>query len=229
MSILRSILNILFGSLTIYGFTITALETVGLWGIFRKCGQQPWKALIPFYKDYALAECAGRQPEGIHVFVLQILLGVSTLSDEVLVDGSTLHLVLVFATVAMTLDLYINLVKIWLGLIEVYDRRKRGVILFMLPTICLMYCLYGWHRAFQPQWKLHDFRENEANFFSGVHAQALDNGLAVNINARSVRNLFEKKYLLRDIHMYIKPGTMVLLLGGSGAGKTTFLNAVIGL
>ncbi len=228
MSILRSILTILFGSLTIYGFTITALETVGLWGIFRKCGQQPWKALIPFYKDYALAECAGRQPEGIHVFVLQILLGVSTLSDEVLVDGSTLHLVLVFATVAMTLDLYINLVKIWLGLIEVYDRRKRGVILFMLPTICLMYCLYGWHRAFQPQWKLHDFRENEANFFSGVHAQALDNGLAVNINARSVRNLFEKKYLLRDIHMYIKPGTMVLLLGGSGAGKTTFLNAVIG-
>ena len=28
--------------------------------------------------------------------------------------------------------------------------------------------------------------------------------------------------------MYIKPGSMVLLLGGSGAGKTTFLNAVNG-
>ena len=39
---------------------------------------------------------------------------------------------------------------------------------------------------------------------------------------------FKKKYLLRDIHMYIQPGHMVLLLGGSGAGKTTFLNAVNG-
>ena len=40
--------------------------------------------------------------------------------------------------------------------------------------------------------------------------------------------LFQKKYLLRDIHMYIQPGHMVLLLGGSGAGKTTYLNAVNG-
>ena len=28
--------------------------------------------------------------------------------------------------------------------------------------------------------------------------------------------------------MYIQPGHMVLLLGGSGAGKTTFINAVNG-
>ncbi|MBO4278327.1 MAG: ATP-binding cassette domain-containing protein, partial [Spirochaetales bacterium] len=34
--------------------------------------------------------------------------------------------------------------------------------------------------------------------------------------------------LLRDIAMNIQPGHMVLLLGGSGAGKTTFLNAVNG-
>ena len=39
---------------------------------------------------------------------------------------------------------------------------------------------------------------------------------------------FQKKTLLRDIHMSIPRGHMVLLLGGSGAGKTTFLNAVNG-
>ena len=27
-------------------------------------------------------------------------------------------------------------------------------------------------------------------------------------------DFFKKKYLLRDIHMYIRPGRMVLLLGG---------------
>ena len=50
----------------------------------------------------------------------------------------------------------------------------------------------------------------------------------MNLEERTVSDFFKKKYLLRDIHMYIEPGSMVLLLGGSGAGKTTFLNAVNG-
>ena len=38
----------------------------------------------------------------------------------------------------------------------------------------------------------------------------------------------KKRVLLKDIHMNIPKGHMVLLLGGSGAGKTTYLNAVTG-
>lgn len=56
----------------------------------------------------------------------------------------------------------------------------------------------------------------------------MDEGLTVNIEERSAKEWFKKKVLLRDIHMYIKPGSMVLLLGGSGAGKTTLLNAING-
>jgi ABC-type multidrug transport system ATPase subunit len=40
--------------------------------------------------------------------------------------------------------------------------------------------------------------------------------------------LFKKKVLLKDIHLAIKPGRLVMLLGGSGAGKTTFVNAING-
>ena len=36
------------------------------------------------------------------------------------------------------------------------------------------------------------------------------------------------RYLLKDIHLTIPNGSMVLLLGGSGAGKTTLVNAIIG-
>jgi len=56
----------------------------------------------------------------------------------------------------------------------------------------------------------------------------MEKGLTVNLKKREVTELFQKKTLLRDIHLYIQPGHMVLLLGGSGAGKTTFLNAVNG-
>ena len=37
-----------------------------------------------------------------------------------------------------------------------------------------------------------------------------------------------KKVLLKDIQLNIRPGELVLILGGSGAGKTTFFNAVMG-
>ena len=50
----------------------------------------------------------------------------------------------------------------------------------------------------------------------------------MNLEERTAREFLKKKYLLRDIHLNIQPGHMVLLLGGSGAGKTTFLNAVNG-
>lgn len=52
--------------------------------------------------------------------------------------------------------------------------------------------------------------------------------LNIKIEKRTVFQGFKKKTLLKDIDLTIAPGEMVLLLGGSGAGKTTFLNAVTG-
>ena len=34
--------------------------------------------------------------------------------------------------------------------------------------------------------------------------------------------------LLKDINLSVDPGNMVMILGGSGAGKSTFVNAVTG-
>ena len=52
--------------------------------------------------------------------------------------------------------------------------------------------------------------------------------LNISIKERTVRHNFKKLVLLQDINMEIKSGEMVLILGGSGAGKTTFMNAVMG-
>ena len=43
-----------------------------------------------------------------------------------------------------------------------------------------------------------------------------------------MKEFFHKRPLLKDIHMSIPQGHMVLLLGGSGAGKTTYVNAING-
>lgn len=53
--------------------------------------------------------------------------------------------------------------------------------------------------------------------------------LYINIVKRTVRQgIFKKKTLLQDINITVDAGEMVLILGGSGAGKTTFMNAVMG-
>ncbi len=53
--------------------------------------------------------------------------------------------------------------------------------------------------------------------------------LEIHIKDRTVREgLSGQKKLLSDIRLSIPKGSLVLVLGGSGAGKTTFVNAVMG-
>ena len=60
------------------------------------------------------------------------------------------------------------------------------------------------------------------------HHEASKHKLVIHIEERSVWNLFRKRLLLKDIDLTIRPKEMVMVLGGSGAGKTTFFNAVMG-
>ena len=52
--------------------------------------------------------------------------------------------------------------------------------------------------------------------------------LVIDIRKRDVWHNFRKRTLLSDIRLTIDPGDFVLILGGSGAGKSTFLKAVMG-
>ena len=58
--------------------------------------------------------------------------------------------------------------------------------------------------------------------------RTVSNGLSIRIDERSAHQALKKVTLLKDINLEIEPGNMVLILGGSGAGKSTFVNAVTG-
>lgn len=60
--------------------------------------------------------------------------------------------------------------------------------------------------------------------FAPTAAPALD----ISIIERSTIQRFKKVVLLKDINIRVFPGEMVMILGGSGAGKSTFMNAVMG-
>ena len=206
---------------------LRVLYIAGLWGVFRKCGIPGWWALIPVAREYRLGECADREAEGRTLSVLSLLTILANLGADYFIDGTNISILYAIVSFVLAIGSIIYDVRVNMGLTEVFGRRKGWVILWTvaewLPAV-----VWGWFPQFRPRWTVQDLESEASSFFSGKKAAVLDNGLTVNLEERTAKDFFKKQYLLRDIHMYIQPGHMVLLLGGSGAGKTTFLNAVNG-
>ena len=200
---------------------------IGLWGVFRKCGIRPWWALVPVVRDAKLGEAADMEKEG-RVFAaargLQTLCAVVriiSLNGRSVSEVPYLGIVEVFE-IFLYLIVMIYKIRILLSLTHIFGLKKRWILLW-LAWDGLFLIIIGWKKKHRPLLTVQDIRGETAEFFSSSKAVVLDQGLTVNLEERTVRDFFKKKYLLRDIHMYIQPGHMVLLLGGSGAGKTTFL------
>ena len=211
-----------------YFFAVRVLFLFGMWGIFKKCGLTPWHALIPCLREIRLGEAVGLEKEGRVAAVIQ---GVMILISELqlFLSGKSENALdfLTLLNLFVLLFQFIYLVKLHLALCEVFDQKKLWIILWVLLE-CVPAVLWGWSKKYRPLWTAAEMKSDAASFFSGSKAAVLDQGLTVNLEERTATEFFKKKYLLRDIHMYIQPGHMVLLLGGSGAGKTTYLNAVNG-
>ncbi len=203
-----------------------ALESVGFCLILKKCGLNPFYGFIPFVKEYQFSLCADREKDGR---TYAIIAGLEMFFSIffVLVDPTS-RTALVLAVLLLTLILseFLLSIRIYFGICESFGRRKRWVWLWALfPSMTAL--IWGFGKTFLPLRKPGE-EEGESVRESGVEAEAISRGLTVNINKRTAVDFFRRKILLKDIHMNIPLGHMVLLLGGSGAGKTTFVNAVTG-
>lgn len=226
--IISSVLYLFFGPQSALAMFLTIFEIIGLFGIFKKCGTKLGFALIPCYRAYVLAKCAGRETEGRVVFLSAVgatIGGIATIFTED--TASNLNLVAVSVTAALQLIRFIYLVRVYLGLCEVFERKKGWWIPWSFAAFVTA-MVWGYSKKYQPVKQVEDFRSDALSTFSNAHLSAMEEGLTVNLESRTVPDFFKRKYLLRDVHMYIKPASMVLLLGGSGAGKTTLINAING-
>lgn len=200
----------------------------GMWFLLKKFKIKGIWAIVPIANKYKLAQCAGDEDSGAVWCFIDFFFDVLMLTEGILRNSShdyiTAHMVVL---ILMTVFSVINLVytiRIYSGLCRTFGRNKKWVILWVLIEEFTLF-LWGVSKKFQPVRSFHGIQVSE----SGAVAERLSEGLTININKRTARKgLFAKKTMLKDIHMNIKPGSMVLLLGGSGSGKTTFINAVTG-
>ena len=234
-AILTILGRVLLNSTTILGAVLTALYIAGVWRLLVKSGLKGWWALIPCAREYQLSRCAGREPEGRIYSVADAVLILLSLQSYIipLPKGSesftSLQLLVLVLSIPLAFTRFIYGLRIWSGLLGVYALRKRWLWLCLISyTIWIPAVVLGFGKKYRPAWQVEDFRAEMERLARHGSASVMAEGLTVNLRERSAREFFQKKVLLRDINMSIPQGHMVLLLGGSGAGKTTFLNAVNG-
>ncbi|MBR6348432.1 MAG: ABC transporter ATP-binding protein [Spirochaetales bacterium] len=150
------------------------------------------------------------------LYLLRLIPGLETLPLPITVITSLLFIVEV-----------VYVIRVYAGLCEIYKVRRRWIALWIIAeSVASM--IWGLGKKYRPSITVPEMEHDDLAGVSGRAVEQMDTGLSVNLEERSVTEFFKKRSLLRDIHMNIEPGHLVLLLGGSGAGKTTFLNAVNG-
>ena len=223
-----------------YVFVSVAIFMLGKKASMKK----NWLSFVPFIRYVQVGRIADREKEGRVVIGMSILLRILMVSIEHIdvndeidhyiavqgqVDGLSadmrLALLLSVMILAVTIALCIYYIRLYLGVCKRFE-VKWGWALLMIPVEPLVFLLFALH----PKFQYHPIEEKteEGAGVSGAKARVLQSGLTVDISERKVKDGMKERRLLRDIHLSIPRGHMVLLLGGSGAGKTTFLNAVTG-
>ncbi len=233
-NILDLILVLLFDSRQILLILFRVLYILGAWKLLSKSGLRPWWSLVPWAREYQLARCANREPEA-HVYFITSMCLTALHVVNIWLQWNTAYasqalkgLITVLLVCVMIMHFIYN-IRVFEGLIEVYGLRRRWLALCVIDELRFVPMLiWGFGDRYQPNWKVEDLRSEMARLATHGSAAVMNDGLTINLEDRTVREHFKKKVLLRDIHMSIPQGHLVLLLGGSGAGKTTYLNAVNG-
>ncbi len=222
---IQSLIEIIDTGNTLFVWLFTG---IGCCALFRKDNIKGLYAFIPGVQQYHLAIMSEREEDGRTYFILSICRLLAWVLGTVFVSGSSMDKLWDIIGVAFVMAKVFFGIRIYISLCDVFEKTRKWAALWVLfPEIASM--IWGLSSEFVPKHKVATGTDYEkAAAISKATVEAIQHGLTVNLTDRSVTNMGKKVYLLKDIHMSIPVGHMVLLLGGSGAGKTTFLNAITG-
>ena len=210
------------------------LFSLGLWLLSSKLDwKRRWLAWIPGLRYAAFGHALDLDRDGVICGALEVLFLLAGVLDAS--DFSNRAIMALFLlTLVLQIIVFIYRIRLFLRLVLLFGVKKRWVILWIfckwLPLLIL-----ALGKRYQPLEGIKFGEDWEAGTKPAEHTGAAanrpemsDSGLSVDLRERVARDFLKKRYLLQDISLDIPNGSLVMLLGGSGSGKTTFVNALIG-
>ena len=98
----------IIGVILVISLVIYILQVIGLWKVFKKSGEEGWKAIIPIYNQYTLCKITGVNPWWVLIIVvaggLSGALGESDLA-------SVISLLSSIVTIYFSVLLYVSLAR----------------------------------------------------------------------------------------------------------------------
>ena len=222
--------------ITIVTFIIEwLLFSIALRSVAKKLGwKRTWTAWIPGVRFFSLGKTILLNTEGIVCGILDIVYILGAIVKEFITER-TLSTVLSLVVLILYVFLFIYRIRIFLKIRDIFGLKRWWIVLFLIAN-WLPLMIIGFGKKYQPRedYQLEESweagtRPAEISGAENVHKAELSNeGLSVDLREKTVKDFTKKRYLLKDIALNIPNNSMVLLLGGSGAGKTTLINALIG-
>ncbi|MCR5369283.1 MAG: ABC transporter ATP-binding protein [Clostridium sp.] len=219
-----------------FGIVTWLLSSFGLYKISEKCGKKSRLTFVPALRYLPIGECAGRQEEARKCFILELLVFVFSLIVNSQIPDSRVKYAFVIIAMVAALFLLISEARLYDGLRQVFNASRIWLLVWVFAS-GLAAVIWGFSKKFQP---VRLGTDDYDDLLAGTVPADIDTsllpvtslpeneGLHIHIRDRRVRVGAKTRYLLKDIHLAIPNKSLVLLLGGSGSGKTTFVNAVNG-
>ncbi len=192
-----------------------------------------WKAWVPGLRMYCLGASLKQYRDGMIYGILDVFYVLVLIINLPVMESKLLKLVFLLELI-LFISVLIYRIRLFLEILKLFEARKAWLVLFLF-IYWLPILIFGVSKKYQPK---HD-NIIEEHWQAGskpldlpdelCNAVPLVNeGLSIQIRNRIVKDFGKKRYLLKDIALNIPEKSLVLLLGGSGSGKTTMINAVIG-
>ena len=169
--------------------------------------------------------------------VMDLLFVISVVTDYVVKEKEAIGTLASLVHLVMYVFLFIYRLRIYMQILKLFGLSKKWVILWLVAN-WLPLMIIGLGSKYQPQRERLMEGDAEGPGADGHAAQGpiplnvsvpeTNEGLSIHLKERVVTDFGKEHRLLKDVAMNIPPKSLVLLLGGSGAGKTTLINAVIG-
>ena len=210
------------------------LTSIALFILAGKLGwKHKWHAWVPGLRINALGTSVDLYKDGKYCGILDILFIAVTI---IALPNTNVQAAVIFSLIHLILFvfLFIYRIRIFIQLLKVFGMSYKWLILWLIANWLPMLIL-GIGKKYQPHKEVIQEESWEAGC-EPAHLEASEKytaamqkeGLSVHIRERTVKDGGKKRYLLKDIELNIPKKSLVLLLGGSGSGKTTMVNAVIG-